>query len=212
MNVPYNELMAWHNKLKPIYEYPTFKHEYHIILSEITPEMRILDIGCGRGRIYNELLLANAHKGEYIGLDDDPSLATNFKLHKTVHDIVEAYPVRYFDVMLMLNVIEHLTLEEFYDMFYRLNPLVDDSVIIMTPNTQCPDYWFADPQHKTFYKYDFLYGFLKFFDFERIDIWRGKGWYPMKPPHIQKKQRELCIALGLDWYGNILIVGERSNE
>lgn len=224
---PYGELMRYRHKLKSIYEYPTFVSEYALIGSKMGRGYKVLDFGCGEGKIYNEYLISLGLDIEYVGIDPDPhlSLRTNFKIFKDMDEFEkENWPARHFDGLLILNVLEHLSLDEAYDVLTRLNPYIDGNIFIMTPNPQCFDFMFADPDHKTFYTYEFLYGLLTHLNFENIEIWRGKGLYQIReqqfkenPGHVHLKemnefQHKVCLSMGLDWMGNLLITGSRSDD
>lgn len=224
---PYGELMKYRHKLMPIYEYPTFISEYALIGSKMGRGYKVLDFGCGEGKIYNEYLMPLGLDIEYVGIDPDPYLSSrmNFKVFKDVNEFEEEnWPARRFDGLLMLNVLEHLSLDEAYDTLTRLNPYIDGNIFIMTPNPQCFDYMFADPEHKTFYTYEFLYGLLMHLDFENIEIWRGKGIYQMREQEFKKNpglihlkemnefQHKVCLSMGLDWMANLMAVGSRSND
>ncbi len=224
---PYGELMRYRHKLPPIYEFPTFISEYALIGSKMGRGYKVLDFGCGEGKVYNEYLISLGLDIEYVGIDPDPHLGlrTNFKIFKNMDEFEEEnLKARHFDGLFMLNILEHLSLDETYDVLTRLNPYIDGDIFIMTPNPKCFDYMFADPEHKTFYTHEFLYGLLKHLNFENIEIWRGKGIYQIReeelkknPGHVHLKemnefQRRVCLSMGLDWMGNLLIVGSRADD
>ena len=225
MEIPYGELMKYHNnpEVAQIYDYPVYSDEFTPLLSILMPNTNILDLGCGNGKFYNQSILPMAYEGEYVGIDNDPTLknVVNFKIFETVDEVVEAYPPRHFDVLMMYNFAEHVSLEEFYEMVIKLNPLVDANIAILTPNVKCLDYLHNDPQHKSFYPHDFLYGLLKHLDFQNIEIYRGGGYHMLREHHLRAHpemthleemndyQRRVCLSMGLDWYGNILMIGER---
>jgi len=228
MNIPYGELMKYRGsiEIKPIYDYPVFQHEYAIIQSMIMRNTNILDFGCGTGKVYNEALLPNGYSGLYVGIDNDPTLKTrvNFPLYDSVDEIIENYGLREFDMIFMLNALEHMKVEESYEILTKLNPYIDANILIMTPNSKCFDYMFVDPQHTTFYSHEFLYGLLKHLGFDGIQIWRGKGIYPQREAEFKNNnglihfkemnefQRKVCLSMSLDWYGNLLVIGERNYE
>jgi len=230
MNIPWGELMKYrgHPETQNIYKYPVFYDERVRINSIIMKMTNILDLGCGRGKFYNETLLPTGYKGEYVGIDTDPSLKNrvNFPLFSSIDEFLEAgYDLRHFDILLMMNLPEHyLTVNDFYEAVYKLNPYIDANIVILTPNPRCFDYMFVDPQHKTFYSHEFLYGFCKHFGFDNVNIWRGQGYHAQReavfkqnPSQMHLKemnefQRRVCLAMGLDWYGNLLVIAERSYE
>lgn len=228
MNIPYGELMKYrgHPEVKPIYNYPIFTDERVVISQIITKECNILDLGCGRGKYYHETLLPMGFKGEYVGIDPDPSLGDiGFPVYKSVEEFLDAgYNLRHFDILLMLNLIEHLTPDELYEYVWKLNPYIDANIVIMTPNARCFDYMFVDPQHTRFYAHEFLYGFCKHFGYDRVDMWRGQGYHQMRKDRVAQDpsqrqmiemnsmQQQVCLALGLDWYGNLFLIGERKYD
>jgi len=222
---PYGELMSYRNKLQPIYNYPVFPHEYGIISGHMGNEHKVLDFGCGEGKVRSELLMSLGMDIEYVGIDNDPTLPqkVDFKIYPDIDALErEGIPSRYFNTFLMLNSIEHLTLDDAYDLLIRVNPYINNTIIIMTPNPKCFDYMFADPDHKTFFTHEFLYGLVRHLGFQNVEIWRGKGIYQIREGQFKQDQkqtqlmemnemqRKVCIALGLDWMGNILIVGKRA--
>jgi len=226
MKLPYKEIYKYRQGFPAIYKFPVFAHEFNIIMPHIGNGYRILDFGCGKGKFYNEKLIPEGIEVEYVGIDIDPSLkhVSSFPIYESLDEFEDAgYKHRYFDGLVMLNIAEHLTSQELYETTTRLNPYIDGDIFIMTPNPFCFDYLFSDPEHVAFYDHSFLYGLLKHLGFNRIDIWRGKGIHHHRQIlynrtknedylRQNKLQQEVCIALGLDWYGNILVIGDRYNE
>lgn len=203
----------------------TFTHEFPIIRQSIGNGYKLLDFGCGRGKIYTEYLEPEGLDVEYVGIDIDKSLDVKFKLFHSVDEFVEAgYPKRYFDGLALLDVIEHLSHEEMFEILEKLNPYIDGDIFIMTPNAKCLDYLFSDSQHKTIYPLNELINLAKYMGFEIRELRRGKGIYHNRAvallndpkrkdiKEIMDMQRQVCTALGLDWYGNILLIGERNSE
>jgi len=224
MSRPYGALMAYRNKLQPIYSYPVFPHEYGIIGAHMGNNHNVLDLFCGEGKVRSEFLMSTGMDINYVGIDNDPELPQkiDFKLFPTIDAFEEeGYETRYFNTLLALNAIEHMPLNDTYDALVRLNPYIKNTIIIMTPNPKCFDYMFADPDHDSFYTYEFLYGLLMHLGFSEVEIWRGKGIHPLREEQFRKNpqqthlremnefQRRVCMAMGLDWYGNLLVVGKR---
>jgi 2-polyprenyl-3-methyl-5-hydroxy-6-metoxy-1,4-benzoquinol methylase len=229
MSIPYSEIMKYQyddKTIKQIWDYPIFTHEYSQILHKFGNGYKILDFGCGKGKIYNEILLPEGHNIEYVGIDSDPSLKgiTNFPLYTLDEFLCAGYKPRHFDGLLMLNVIEHLKMDELYDVLTKLNPYIDGDIFILTTNFKCLDYMFNDPDHVTFYPTYVIYGLLKILGFNKIDIWRGKGLHRIreiqfnqnpKLTHLMEMnemQKKVCLSLGLDWYGNLFVMGDRDEN
>lgn len=211
MKLTYSQVMSFHNRLKPIWEYPFLQHEYIVLSTEISPNDRVLDVGSGEGKLYKECLLPNGFSGTYVGVDDDVSLRNlPFKLYKTVDEVIQLE--ERFDVVMMMNFIEHISIDDFLDLMDKVvqNLLKPQSkIIIMTPNSFSLDYLFKDPYHKTFYAYDVLYGILRGYGFENLQIWRTAGYGWGRSQEWNNKQVEICKALFLDWIANVLVVGVR---
>jgi 2-polyprenyl-3-methyl-5-hydroxy-6-metoxy-1,4-benzoquinol methylase len=201
----------------------TFMHEYNIIRQHVGDGYKMLDFGCGRGKIYEEYFKPEGMDVEYVGIDIDTSLDVDFPLFHSVDEFIEAdYPKRYFDGLALLDVIEHLPHQEMYEVLEKLNPYIDGDIFIMTPNSKCLDLLFSDAQHKTIYPLDELVNLVKHLGFEIKELRKGKGLFHnrsvalLNEPHredIQKMldmQRQVCTAIGLDWYANILLIGGRS--
>jgi len=208
--------------LPPIYNIPIYKDERAIILSEIHPKMRVLDYDCEGGMLYTNVLLPNGFDGEYVGISKDAPLG-DFPVFKSVDDVIEKYPARYFDVLIMVDTIEKMPFETFIEHMTKLNKLIDGKLIIITPNPKCLDNIFADPRQVTFYNYPWLYGLAKYFGFENIKLFRGGGVAvdrlikaKMLNKNVQEVmdmnayQRKTCVALDLDWCADLLMVAERS--
>jgi hypothetical protein len=226
MDIPYSEIMKYQYDeatIKQIYDYPVFMHEYAHILHKLGKGYKLLDFACGQGKIYNQVLLPEGHDIEYIGIDKDPSLKAivNFPIYTLDEFLNAGYKSRYFDGLLMFNIWEHLDIEELYDILIKLNPYIDGDIFILTPNSKCLDYLFSDPQHKTFYQPHVIYGLLKHLDFNKIEIFRGNGTYRIRElqynqnpkltylNEMNEMQKKVCLAMSLDWYGNLLVLGDR---
>ena len=108
-------------KYKPgfpeVWNLPIFIDEKALILSKLGDGYKMLDIGCGTGKFYNEYIKPSGINIEYIGLDIDRSLKdkVNFPIFHSVEELEKAgYPHRYFDGLLMLNLMEHIPFDELY--------------------------------------------------------------------------------------------------
>lgn len=79
-----------------------------------------------------------------------------------------------FDLILLLDVIEHLELEEGAKMLTRINELLVEGgkLIINTPNIFNPSRFWLDCTHKVAYSYDELGGILLSQGFEVLGIYR----------------------------------------
>ena len=211
--ITYGQIMKYHNQLPWIYNIKTVPHENVILLNEIDANDRVLDLGCGNGWVEKQVLLPNGFTGEYVGYDielENP----DFKAYDNWKEL--RVSEKQFDVVIALNFIEHLEMNELVELLEDLvlNLMKPQSkMIILTPNVFCFDYLFKDQQHKTFWPYDALFGLLKALGFDDVQLWRCKGYHPLRRnPQLNEMQIRVCQALFLDWYGNILAVGKRGSS
>ncbi|MBW2039430.1 MAG: hypothetical protein JRI46_07535 [Deltaproteobacteria bacterium] len=79
-----------------------------------------------------------------------------------------------FDLILLLDVIEHLELEDGVNMLRRVNELLveEGKLIINTPNIFNPSRFWLDATHKVAYSYEELGGVLLSQGFEVLEIYR----------------------------------------
>ncbi len=79
-----------------------------------------------------------------------------------------------FDLILLLDVIEHLELEEGVNMLRQVNELLveEGKLIINTPNIFNPSRFWLDATHKVAYSYEELGGILLSQGFEVLEIYR----------------------------------------
>ena len=230
MNIPYSDILAdyYAGKSPPIQQYPIFLHEYLEIEGIVGDGYKILDYGCGTGNVYTAFLEALPFDIEYVGIDSDPSLKhkVKFPLYNDLEEFLEQdYEARYFDALFMLDFIEHVPLDVGYDILTTLNRFIDGDIVIMTPNPKAVDYVHNDPQHVALYPAHWLEGLLKHLDFPHVTIKRGKGIHRIREIEYNKDrqknakykefnelQEKVCMAMGMDWYGNLLAIGSRDEE
>ena len=210
-----------------IYSLPIYSHENILILSSLGQGYKLLDIGCGEGKFYNQVLKATGLDIEYVGLDRDPSLkgTVDFPLYANVKELKKAgYKHRHFDGLLMMNLAEHLSFEDLYNLLVEVNPYIDGDIMILTPNSRCLDFLHNDPEHVAFYPHDVLYGLISHLGYTFVELWRGGGIHMIRQKHaaanpqdplaqeglkLNELQVNVCKAMGLDWFANILAIGDR---
>jgi SAM-dependent methyltransferase len=230
MSIPYSDILAdyYAGKSPPIQQYPTFLHEYLEIENVVGDGYKILDYGCGSGNVFIQFLQALPFDIEYVGIDPDPSLKgkVSFPLYSSLEEFLEAgYESRYFDGLFMLDFIEHVPLDEGYRILTTVNKFIDGDIVIMTPNSKALDYVLNDPQHVAIYPAHWLKGLVEHLGFEHVEIKRGKGIHRVREIEYNKDrqknaqykefndlQEKVCMAMGLDWYGNLLVIGSRDED
>ena len=154
------------HKLYPkIWNLELIKRSSRLIKNHLRPGIRILDVGAGDRRmekrvkevypdiIYKSMDIDRGRPHDYYSLDE----------------IDEQ-----FDLIMLLEVIEHLELEEGAKMLGRLNELLvaRGKLIVSTPNTFNPGRFWMGATHKVAYAYEELGGILLSNGFEVLGIYR----------------------------------------
>ncbi|MEW6117184.1 MAG: methyltransferase domain-containing protein [Nitrospirota bacterium] len=123
-----------------------------VVVEEVKGEERILDVGAS-DRVFGEKVLAKFPRIVYKTMDIDREQAHDYY---SLDDISEQ-----FDVIILSEVIEHLSFSDGMSMLQRLRELLNSNgkIIISTPNLHHPHrYW--DSDHRTPYRYDEISGAL----------------------------------------------------
>jgi len=128
-------------------------------------EGKMLDIGAG-DRALENLLRQKGFQGTYKSLDIDQTIDRDFKDSSEIREK--------FDIICMLELIEHLELDEGIKYFELAKKLLNNNgyLYISTPNIFHPTYFWKDPTHIQHYPIGFLYGILKLLGFHNIELYR----------------------------------------
>ena len=153
--------------LPKITKIPIVKSNRQVISNILKDGDAILDIGANN-RSLEKYIRSITGKVSYFSLDIDKNLA---------HDYYDMAAIdRKFDVIVALDVIEHMTLIDTVVLFGRIHELLNPSgrVVISTPNVCHPVRFWRDCTHITPYRYDELAGLLISAGFHDIKIYRIK--------------------------------------
>lgn len=154
-----------HERYPKIWDLKLIKRPSGFVKNQLCPGMRILDVGAAdrrmEGRIqevYPDVI--------YKSMDVDRG---SFHDYYSLNEIDEQ-----FDIITLLEVIEHLELEEGVEMLGRLKKLLlpEGRLIISTPNIFHPNRFWHDATHKVAYSYEELGGILLSQGFDVLGIYR----------------------------------------
>ena len=154
-------------KLPPLRRLPIEESVRSLLLKMVSDDDHILDIGANDRNIQS-LLQARGTNADYRSFDMDRSLP---------HDYYHLAEVnRQFSLILIFDVIEHLTPTDVSTLLNRVRELLLPSgrVLISTPNVDHPVRFWRDCTHITPFRYDELSGFLFASGFENIEVFRLK--------------------------------------
>lgn len=154
-----------HERYRKIWHIPLIKRRFSLIERNIRPGMRLLDVGAGE-RGMEDKIVTKHDAVTYKSMDIDHQLPHDYY---SLDDIDE-----HFDLVLLLDVIEHLELEDGVQMLQRINELLVDGgmLIINTPNIFNPSRFWLDATHKVAYSYEELGGILLSQGFDVLEIYR----------------------------------------
>lgn len=130
----YQKRGDYHQKLDPQWSYyPTYLAKKKFVLDILEKEpkkSKILDMGCGEGVFIKELISRGYKNVEGIDLNYSSELV------KRENILATSFPQKYFDIILLLDVIEHLSFWEQEKALKEIKRILKDEgkLIISIPN------------------------------------------------------------------------------
>ena len=144
-----NVLREWDNRLryylrgnklvKLIYDVWSYPHIPHLITPELKNAKTILDLGCGRRNIFSGID-RNRDGFLSVGVDMDKGRLLEARQADFHDNFIMAnvmtleFTPKSFDVVLAIDLIEHLTKEEGFRLIEKMESIAKGKVIIVTPN------------------------------------------------------------------------------
>jgi SAM-dependent methyltransferase len=191
-----------HQKYPQVWALKIVKKRLPIILKYLRDGEALLEVGAsnrdleGRIREYYP-------KALYKSLDIDPSYSHDYSNFEEIKET--------FDVVLLFEVIEHLTLDEGRKMVRNIYQILKPGgkVILTTPNVYTPGRYWKDATHRTAYHYEELGGLLLYQDFEILEMCRV-----FNEPLLSFLTKVYLFSpvfrfLGIDFTKSILIVARK---
>jgi SAM-dependent methyltransferase len=200
----YNARRSIQKRFPSIWEIPIKKKTLDVLKNLVKEGDSILDVGsCNRHlKTDLEMYLSNIR---YKSMDVDRH---NYHDYYKMSDIQET-----FDVIVMLECIEHLTLEDGLLMLNEIHRVLKKGglLVLSTPNTFHPNrYW--ECTHKIPFRYDELGGFIETCGFSTEEIYRiyNDSFFPRlfrlyiaAPIH-----QYFCI----DFARSVMLVGRKKSD
>jgi SAM-dependent methyltransferase len=191
-----------HSIYPDIWDLKIVRKRLPFLLRYLKDEDKILDIGASSRDLETRIKRHFPHV-IYRSMDIDQDTAHDYY---SLDDIKEL-----FDVILLFEVIEHLSLEEGLQMLTKIYTLLREGgvLILSTPNTFNPGRFWRDATHRVAYCYDELGGLLLEQNFKIKGMYRTYNdafhrylfrVYVMSPLHRY---------LGIDFAKSILVVAEK---
>lgn len=165
----WSELFDYRKQIKKrypeIWDIPLVKKEMERITPHLREGIRILEVGAGDRR-YEAKIKKIVPMATYKSLDIDK------KTHQDYYHIGDIEET--FDLILMFEVIEHLTPGEAVEMFKKIYALLREggTLLLSTPNLYHPNRYFQDITHKTPFRYEDLGAIMLMSGFNTISFYR----------------------------------------
>ena len=192
-----------HKTYREVWDIPLIKKRSHLLRGILRDGMTLLDIGAGMKGMKAEIENIGI-KLTYKSMDVDRS---------NQHDYYDVASINEtFDVIIMFEVIEHMSLQEGLDLMKKLHSIMNERgiIVLSTPNIFNPSRFMRDATHQTFYAYDELCGLLNIANFNIKELYRSYNdafhRYFLKVYMLGW----LFRLLGIDYAYSIFVVGEKS--
>jgi len=207
-----NENISWkrlfeyrdeiHYRYPKIWNLKILRKRFPLMLEYIQDGNNILDVGASN-RNFEHRIKSHFPKIVYKSMDIDRSQYHDFY---SLGEINET-----FDVILLIEVIEHMELEEGLKMLTKIHTLLKEKgcLIITTPNIFNPSQFWRDATHKVAYCYDELGGILLKKGFKIVAIFRTYNDAFHKFIFRVYFMAHLHRYLGIDFTKSILIVAQK---
>lgn len=213
-SITWSELKLNREKIKSFYPtilkvpiiYGTKKQIIHnLLINKTMKQKRILDIGAA-DRFVKEICSDINNEIEYKSMDTDRS---RFHDYYSLDEIQER-----FDIILLLDVIEHLPLSEGKTLLLKCSHLLnpEGEIVITIPNNCHPSAFSGDCTHITSYRYYDLAALLLSTGFEEIQIFRISAKRKLKYRLLALILRPILKFLDIDFATGILITAKKVKQ
>lgn len=177
----------------------------NLLINKTRKQKKILDIGAA-DRFVNEICSNINNKIEYKSMDTDRS---RFHDYYSLDEIQER-----FDIILLLDVIEHLPLPEGKTLLLKCSHLLNPKggIVITIPNNCHPSAFSGDCTHITSYRYHDLGGLLLSTGFEELQIFRISAKRKLKHRLLALILQPFLKFLDIDFAAGILITVKKATQ
>lgn len=186
--------------LPSILKLPLIKNHRDLLTDLIEDGQSLLDIGANNRSLLEYLKLKTGKKFFYKSYDIDKTLEHDYY---DIEDINQG-----FDIITILEVIEHMSVNEVRYLFSKANALLNKggTIVISTPNVYHPVRFWRDCTHITPFAYDELVGLLVASNFSHFDVYRVKSNMKLKDWARYWLYKPFIKLMGIDFAPGIVVV------
>jgi len=154
-----------HRRYPTVWSLKLIPRSSWVLLGMVSPGMRILEVGASDRRM-EKRIKAVSPDIVYKSMDVDRGFAHDYY---SLDDVKER-----FDLIVLLEMIEHVDLPDVIGILERLRELMSDgaSVILSTPNIYHPHRFWEKATHKTPLSYSELGGIMMRLGYDIVNIYR----------------------------------------
>ncbi len=155
-----------HRQFPDFWKLPLVKNRSSLLRRILKDGDRLLDVGA-YNRSLEEKIKRMGKKIVYKSMDMDRSLPHDYY---NLDEIDES-----FDFVLLLEVLEHLNIQDGMDVLERIFRLLNPGgyLVVSVPNIFCPGRQWLDSSHQTAYSWEELGGRLISKDFQLVEMFRS---------------------------------------
>lgn len=193
-----------HRRHRAIWDVPLLRKRARLILplASARPGCRVLDVGGGEQE-WKERIAGVSPGSTYACVEPDP---------KRPGDLASLSGARGpFDLALMLEVIEHMSLEDGLRSLRDIHAVLAPGghLVVSTPNIFHPSRYLEDATHKTPFSHECLGGALLLANFSVVSLHRAWNASVIERP-LRALLAPLHRTLGIDYARTIFAVGRKA--
>jgi len=180
-----------------ILKLPVVPDQFTLVLAAADSTSRVLDVGANTRRL-EQKLREKVPDVYYRSLDVDRTHPHDY------YDLKEVQET--FSLITLMDVVEHLAVEETFQLISDLNPRLDRGglIFVSTPNVCHPNFFWRDCTHRTAFRYNELAGILYQAGFQNLAVFRV-GQLDFKGRLTFLVFKPLLKMLDLDYATSIMI-------
>lgn len=206
-SVIYTYRLKIRKKFRAIWRIELVRSVTEKVAVELCSNAKALDIGASDRKLERQLR-EKGFTGLYSSMDIDSSTRQDYY---SLEDIKEQ-----FDVVTMIELVEHITPKEFLDILDKLKNILNPrgKLIISISNIYHPyRYHFGGPSHISAYPYEELAALVLYKNFDNIKLYRVHGYENLKWRIFRRTiGKRLNKYLGIDFAHTIVLVCINSME